>query len=126
MLYTSEKMKLVSKSSPDVVVLAVEAGGCLPLRPIGKGAVFCHNKAHRPYYVIQTAIYSGRTEDEEETTTSSTMAPWDNFDAIFSFNPNFVYDGKVLEQIVSNRRALENQLFADRLLGLIGVNAGKN
>ena len=120
-------MKLVSKSSPDVVVLAVEAGGCLPLGPIGKGAVFCHSKAHRPYYAIHTAIYSGRTEDkEEETSTSDTMAPWDDFDAIFSFNPNFVYDGKVLEQIISNRRALENQLFADRLLGLIGVKAGEN
>lgn len=53
------------------------------------------------------------------------MAPWDDFDAIFSFNRNFVYDGKVIEQIISNRRALENQLFADRLLGLLGVRAGE-
>ncbi|KAA8647212.1 hypothetical protein EYZ11_006841 [Aspergillus tanneri] len=49
------------------------------------------------------------------------MAPWDDFDAIFYFNKNFVYDGKVIEQIISNRRALENQLFVDRLLGLAGV-----
>ena len=54
-----------------------------------------------------------------------TMAPWLDFDAIFSFNKNVVYDGKVIEQIISNRRALENQLFADRLLGLLGVKAGK-
>lgn len=53
------------------------------------------------------------------------MAPWDDFDAIFSFNRNFVYDGKVIEQITSNRRALENRLFADRLLALLGVKAGK-
>ncbi|RDH39300.1 nuclear pore complex assembly-domain-containing protein [Aspergillus welwitschiae] len=51
------------------------------------------------------------------------MAPWDDFDSIFYFNKNFTYDGKVIEQIVANRRALENQLFADRLLGLLGVKA---
>lgn len=53
------------------------------------------------------------------------MAPWDDFDAIFGFNKSVVYDGKVIEQIISNRRALENRLFADRLLGLLGVKAGK-
>ncbi|KAI9925628.1 hypothetical protein ASPWEDRAFT_157261 [Aspergillus wentii DTO 134E9] len=51
------------------------------------------------------------------------MAPWDDFDSIFYFNKNFSYDGKVIEQIISNRRALGNQLFADRLLGLLGVKA---
>ncbi|KAF9891741.1 hypothetical protein FE257_003222 [Aspergillus nanangensis] len=49
------------------------------------------------------------------------MAPWDDFDTIFHFNKNFAYDGKLIEQILSNRRALENQLFADRLLGFAGV-----
>ena len=52
------------------------------------------------------------------------MAPWDDFDSIFYFNKNFTYDGKVIEQILANRRALENQLFADRLLRLAGVKAG--
>ncbi|KAL4808850.1 nuclear pore complex assembly-domain-containing protein [Aspergillus unguis] len=51
------------------------------------------------------------------------MAPWEDFDSIFFFNKNFTYDGKVIEQILSNRRALENQLFADRLLQLLGVQA---
>ncbi|KAI9368549.1 nuclear pore complex assembly-domain-containing protein [Aspergillus egyptiacus] len=51
------------------------------------------------------------------------MAPWEEFDAIFHFNKNFTYDGKVIEQILSNRRALENQLFADKLLELLGVPA---
>ncbi|PYH97036.1 hypothetical protein BO71DRAFT_347790 [Aspergillus ellipticus CBS 707.79] len=51
------------------------------------------------------------------------MAPWEEFDSIFYFNKNYTYDGKVIEQIVSSRRALENRLFADRLLGLIGVKA---
>ncbi|KAE8362785.1 hypothetical protein BDV27DRAFT_146659 [Aspergillus caelatus] len=51
------------------------------------------------------------------------MAPWEDFDSVFSFNKNFAYDGKVIEQILSNRRALDNQLFADRLLGLLGVKA---
>lgn len=52
------------------------------------------------------------------------MAQWDNFDATFHFNKNFAYDGKVVEQILANRRALENQLFVDRLLGVLGVKAG--
>jgi hypothetical protein len=52
------------------------------------------------------------------------MAPWEDFDSVFAFNKNFAYDGKVIEQILSNRRALDNQLFADRLLGLLGVKAG--
>ncbi|KKK20216.1 hypothetical protein AOCH_005761, partial [Aspergillus ochraceoroseus] len=51
------------------------------------------------------------------------MAPWEEFDSIFYFNKNFTYDGKIIEQILSNRRALENKLFADRLLGLLGVQA---
>ncbi|OJJ48686.1 hypothetical protein ASPZODRAFT_130795 [Penicilliopsis zonata CBS 506.65] len=51
------------------------------------------------------------------------MAPWEDFDSIFRFNKNFVYDGKIIEQILSNRRALENQLFVDRLLGLLGVKS---
>lgn len=52
------------------------------------------------------------------------MAPWEDFDAIFHFNKNFTYDGKVIAQIIKNRGALENQLFADRLLELLGVQAG--
>ncbi|KAJ5115829.1 hypothetical protein N7456_000177 [Penicillium angulare] len=49
------------------------------------------------------------------------MAPWEDFNHIFSFNKKYHYDAKVIEQITSNRRALENQLFADRLLGLLGI-----
>lgn len=52
------------------------------------------------------------------------MAPWEEFDAIFHFNKNFTYDGKVIAQIIKNRGALENQLFADRLLELLGVQSG--
>jgi hypothetical protein len=53
------------------------------------------------------------------------MGTWDDFDSIFYFNKSFTYDDKVIEQILSNRRALGNQLFADRLLGLLGVQAGR-
>ncbi|OJJ56844.1 hypothetical protein ASPSYDRAFT_155497 [Aspergillus sydowii CBS 593.65] len=54
------------------------------------------------------------------------MAPWEEFDAIFHFNKNFTYDGKVIAQIIKNRGALENQLFADRLLELLGVQSVTN
>lgn len=120
----------------------MEVGGCLRRSPIGKGAVFCHNIAHRWGYVSGTVIYGRqkrrktklRVNSQQSTVKESsnpltvvagTMAPWLDFDTIFSFNKNVVYDGKVIEQIISNRRALENQLFADRLLGLLGVKAGK-
>ncbi|KAL1993947.1 hypothetical protein VTN49DRAFT_2616 [Thermomyces lanuginosus] len=49
------------------------------------------------------------------------MAPWEQFEATFQFNRNIAYDKKTVDQILANRRALENQLFIDRLLGLLGV-----
>jgi hypothetical protein len=52
------------------------------------------------------------------------MASWENFDVTFQFNRNFTYDKKVVDTINGNRRSLENQLFIDRLLSLMGVKAG--
>ncbi|KAJ5572904.1 hypothetical protein N7450_009888 [Penicillium hetheringtonii] len=49
------------------------------------------------------------------------MAQWEKFDHIFSFNKKYSYDSKIVDQIVANRRSLEGQLFADRLLGLLGI-----
>ncbi|KAJ5153074.1 uncharacterized protein N7482_009552 [Penicillium canariense] len=49
------------------------------------------------------------------------MAQWEDFNHIFSFNKKYSYDAKVVDQILSNRKALGNQLFADRLLGLAGI-----
>lgn len=54
------------------------------------------------------------------------MAPWEDFNEIFSFNKKYHYDSKVVEQISTNRRALENHLFVDRLLGLTGIKGGWN
>ncbi|CAI7614119.1 unnamed protein product [Penicillium bialowiezense] len=48
------------------------------------------------------------------------MAPWENFDQVFSFNKKYSYEPKVFDQILSNRRSL-GQLFADRLLSLFGI-----
>lgn len=52
------------------------------------------------------------------------MAQWEDFNHIFSFNRKYSYDAKVVDQIISNRKLLENQLFADRLLGLAGIKGG--
>lgn len=52
------------------------------------------------------------------------MAAWEDFDVTFQFNRNFTYDKKIVDSINGNRRSLENQLFIDRLLGLMGVKAG--
>lgn len=51
------------------------------------------------------------------------MAPWENFDQVFSFNKKYSYESKVFDQILSSRRSLD-QLFADRLLGLLGIQGG--
>lgn len=53
------------------------------------------------------------------------MAQWEDFNHIFSFNRKYSYDAKAVDQIISNRKLLENQLFADRLLGLAGIKGGK-
>ena len=53
------------------------------------------------------------------------MAQWERFDHIFSFNKKYSYDSKIVDQIVANRRSLEGQLFADRLLGLLGIKGGQ-
>lgn len=42
----------------------------------------------------------------------------------FQFNKDLTYEKKIIDRIVSNRRSLENQLFIDRLLELMGVKAG--
>lgn len=55
----------------------------------------------------------------------STMALWESFSHIFSFNKKYSYDAKVADQITSNRKALDNQLFVDRLLSLAGIKGGK-
>jgi len=53
----------------------------------------------------------------------STMAPWENFDQVFSFNKKYAYEPKVFDQIIANRRSLD-KLFADRLLELFGIQGG--
>ena len=52
------------------------------------------------------------------------MPNWDDFDTIFYFNRNFTYDGRLVDQITANRRALQDQLFIDRLLELLEVRPG--
>ncbi|OAX85476.1 hypothetical protein ACJ72_00155 [Emergomyces africanus] len=51
------------------------------------------------------------------------MAPWEDFDATFSFKRDSSYDPKTYDQIIANRRALENVLFVDRLLKALNINA---
>lgn len=55
---------------------------------------------------------------------SKKMATWESFDAVFYFDRNYAHDKKTLDRIVANRRSLQNQLFIDRLLQLMGVKPG--
>ncbi|EFE30606.1 uncharacterized protein ARB_02528 [Trichophyton benhamiae CBS 112371] len=53
------------------------------------------------------------------------MAPWEEFDIAFAFKRDFSYDHKLVDQIISNRRVLDHVLFVDRLLKILGIEAGK-
>lgn len=104
--------------------------GCLLPCPNRKGVFFCHNiRSALTAESCDCIVLSRRSYNYAHSTntpeSTSMMAPWYDFDSIFYFNRQFSYDAKVIEHIVSNRRALENQLFVDRLLGLTGVRAGR-
>lgn len=52
------------------------------------------------------------------------MSSWESFDVTFSFNKDFAHEKRTIDAIHSHRRLLGNQLFIDRLLGLMGLKAG--
>ena len=52
------------------------------------------------------------------------MAPWDDFNSTFSFKRDFCYDPNAVDLLTSNRRTLSNALFIDRLLKILGIEAG--
>lgn len=97
--------------------------GCLRPAQTGKASLFCHNTA--PPLGKLRVILPLRGVSVLILQTLATMAQWEDFNLIFSFNKKYSYDSKTVDQIVSNRRALENRLFADRLLGLLGIKGGK-
>lgn len=53
------------------------------------------------------------------------MALWEDFNTTFSFKRDFGYDVKTIDLVVSSRRTLNNVLFIDRLLKVLGIDAGK-
>lgn len=108
-----------------VVYASTRSGKALFSATTNLTAGLCQHSRYGNLRAAEHHFLWSRSDDNQESDSSETMAPWDDFDAVFGFNKNVVYDGKVIEQIISNRRALDNRLFADRLLGLLGVKAGK-
>lgn len=53
-----------------------------------------------------------------------TMAPWEDFNATFSFKKDYCYEPNVVDLLTSSRRTLNNALFVDRLLKILGIEAG--
>lgn len=49
------------------------------------------------------------------------MEEFEDFEAVFGTKSDVAYDPQTIEEIVDNRRALENVLFLDRLLGALGI-----
>ena len=54
------------------------------------------------------------------------MEGFNQFEAVFGFKSDIAYDQHTIDDIVRNRRALENVLFVDRLLKALGVEKGKH
>lgn len=52
------------------------------------------------------------------------MESWEDFDTTFAFKRDFNYDVKTIDLIVANRRTLDNVLFIDRLLNILGIDTG--
>ncbi|SLM41187.1 conserved hypothetical protein [Lasallia pustulata] len=50
------------------------------------------------------------------------MEDFEQFEAVFAFNPDIAYDHQTVDHVLRNRRALENELFFDRLLKALGVS----
>lgn len=122
------------KMMDDGIVFAVESG-LFTLRPKGKGAVFLPprltawsrgklGKLHTIITPPRSCVCASTLSVQLPRSRAIAMAPWDDFDQIFAFNKKYSYEPKVVDQILSSRRALENQLFADRLLGLLGIKGG--
>ena len=53
------------------------------------------------------------------------MDDYEDFESVFSFKPDYAFEHKIVEVILASRRRLENELFFDRLLRLLGIRQGK-
>ena len=44
-----------------------------------------------------------------------------DYEAIFGEGPGIAYEQEIIDQIIRNRRTLEDELFVDRLLKALGI-----
>ena len=44
-----------------------------------------------------------------------------DYEAVFGEGPGTAYEQQIIDQIVRNRKALEDELFVDRLLKALGI-----
>ena len=49
----------------------------------------------------------------------------DGFDAVFGSKPDLAYSQHLVAEIQKNRRKLENELFFDKLLKILGIDDRK-
>lgn len=53
------------------------------------------------------------------------MEDFDQFEAVFGFKSDVAYNQQTIDDIIRNRRALENVLFIDRLLRALGIEKSR-
>lgn len=72
--------------------------------------------------MIHTELYSFFLQiGTQNTTKSATMKDFEQFDDVFDFDPNYAYKEQTINQIIRYRRAMEDELFIDRLLKTLGI-----
>ncbi|KAI9707156.1 MAG: hypothetical protein M1836_000116 [Candelina mexicana] len=52
------------------------------------------------------------------------MKDFNEFEDVFEFDPDSKYDHKIVDTIKGNRRALENELFFDKLMKVLSIDKG--
>jgi len=53
------------------------------------------------------------------------MDDFEDFETVFFFKSDYAFDHKTVDVILANRRTLENELFFDRLLRVLGIRQGR-
>ncbi|KAL9027241.1 MAG: hypothetical protein Q9196_004205, partial [Gyalolechia fulgens] len=54
------------------------------------------------------------------------MDNFESFDDLFDFDPDYAYSEQIINQIIRYRRAMEDELFIDRLLKTLGIEQGQS
>jgi hypothetical protein len=102
------------------------AAGCAVVVVVGKADVLVgQNKTSGSEAALDCgALYIDRSPANQLRIKLLIMFDYNNFEEVFSFNPNYSYDSSEVETIEANRRKLEG-LFVDKVLRALDIKRRK-